>query len=63
MWTKIKYFFQFNEVFAYFMRVFRRHDPKYPTSFNLRMMHGINRISILMFLICLVVIWVRKCAM
>lgn len=30
-------------------------------SFNLRFMHGINRISILMFLFCLVVMTVRAC--
>lgn len=28
-------------------------------NFNLRMMHGINRISIFMFLICLIVIIIR----
>jgi len=28
-------------------------------NFNLRMMHGINRISIFMFLICIVVMLIR----
>lgn len=28
---------------------------------NLRFMHGINRISILMFLVCLVVMGLRAC--
>jgi len=28
-------------------------------NFNLRMMHGINKISILMFLICIIVLLVR----
>ncbi|NIK72666.1 hypothetical protein FHS56_000152 [Thermonema lapsum] len=63
MWSKLKHFFQLGEVAAYFIRVFRPHDPKYPTSFNLRMMHGINRISIIMFLVCLVVIFLRKCVL
>lgn len=53
---RIKEFFQFGEVFQYFIRVFKKHDPKHPTNFNLRMMHGINRISIIMFLFCLIVI-------
>jgi hypothetical protein len=53
----MKRFFQLQEFFGYFVRVFRKHDDsKYPNSFNLRMMHGINKISIVMFLICAVVI-------
>ncbi|TAE29009.1 MAG: hypothetical protein EAZ91_13380 [Cytophagales bacterium] len=48
-------------VFAYFLRVFRKPNPNDPSSFNLRMMHGINRISIVMFLFCLVVMIVRAC--
>ncbi len=48
-------------VFAYFLRVFRKRDPNDPTSVNLRMMHGINRISIVMFLFCLTVMIVRAC--
>jgi hypothetical protein len=31
-------------------------------NFNLRFMHGINRISIFMFLLCLVVMTVRACS-
>jgi hypothetical protein len=30
-------------------------------SFNLRMMHGINKISILMFLFAIIVMFVRFC--
>jgi hypothetical protein len=48
-------------VFAYFLRVFRKRDPNDPTNVNLRMMHGINRISIVMFLFCLIVMIVRAC--
>ncbi|MCU0420937.1 MAG: hypothetical protein MUC38_14905 [Cyclobacteriaceae bacterium] len=43
----IKEFFQLGEVGAYF---FRGKDPQRPTNFNIRMMHGINKISILVFL-------------
>jgi hypothetical protein len=52
----VKEFFQMNEVLGYF---FRKKDPNRPSSFNLRMMHGINKISILMFLVCLIVILLR----
>lgn len=41
-------YFQVGEVFGYF---FRKKDPNRKTNFNLRMMHGINKISILIFLI------------
>jgi hypothetical protein len=52
-------YFKIGEVFRYFFRVFRKPDPSAPTSVNLRMMHGINRISIIMFLICVIVMIVR----
>jgi len=52
-------YFQLGAVFYYFIRVFKKKDPNAPDSFNLRMMHGINRISIIMFLICLIVMIVR----
>jgi len=54
-----KKYFQLGEVFSYFIRVFRKPDPNAPSSFNLRMMHGINKISILLFLFCLIVMIVR----
>ena len=62
--SKIKEYFKIGEVFSYFIRVFKKHDPndtRYPSNFNIRMMHGINKISILMFLVCLIVIFVRRC--
>ncbi|MFZ9046731.1 MAG: DUF6728 family protein [Cyclobacteriaceae bacterium] len=46
-------YFDFREVATYF---FRKKDPDRPSNFNLKMMHGINKISIIMFLICLIVI-------
>ena len=57
---RIKEYFQLGEVFQYFIRVFKKHDPNRPSNFNLRMMHGINRISIIMFLICLIIIILRR---
>ena len=50
---KVKDFFGFGEVLGYF---FRKKDPNRPSSFNLKMMHGVNKISIIMFLIALAVI-------
>lgn len=46
-------------VFSYFLNVFRKPDPNKPSNVNLRMMHGINRISIIMFLICVLVMIYR----
>ena len=57
--SNVKEYFQIGDVFRYFVRVFKKPDPDAPTSFNLRMMHGINRISIIMFLFCVIVMIVR----
>jgi hypothetical protein len=46
-------YFDFSEVANYF---FRKKDPNRPKNFSLSMMHGVNKISIIMFLICLIVI-------
>ncbi len=53
----IKEFLNFGPVFGYF---FRKHDPARPSNFNLKMMHGINKISILMFLAALCFLLVKK---
>jgi hypothetical protein len=55
----MKKYFQLGDVFYYFVRVFKKPDPNAPASFNLRMMHGINRISIIMFLFCIIVMIIR----
>jgi len=41
-------YFGFGEVFGYF---FRKKDPNRKPNFNLKVMHGINKISIIMFVI------------
>lgn len=62
MLTKIKEFISIGPVFAYFFRIFQKDkEGKYPNSFNLKMMHGINKISIVMFLFCLIIM-VTRCA-
>ncbi|HMQ01297.1 MAG TPA: hypothetical protein PKC24_16060, partial [Cyclobacteriaceae bacterium] len=52
----VKEFFGLGPVFGYF---FRKNDPGRPNNINIRMMHGINKISILIFLAALVVMIVR----
>ena len=52
----VKHYFDLGEVFTYF---FRKKDPNHKPNFNLRMMHGINKISIIVFLIAFV-IWLIK---
>jgi hypothetical protein len=49
----LKDYFNFGEVAGYF---FRKKDPSRPTNINLKMMHGINKISIIMFLIALIIL-------
>jgi len=53
----IKEFLNFGPVFGYF---FRKHDPTRPSNFNLKMMHGINKISILMFLAAIIFLIIKK---
>ena len=57
--NKVQEFFKLGEVGNYFVRVFQKPDPNKPSNFNLRMMHGINKISIVMFLVALIV-WIIK---
>lgn len=52
----LKEFFSLGEVGGYF---FRRKDPNRPKNFNLKAMHIINKIAILMFLVCLIIILKR----
>lgn len=53
----VKEFFQLGPVFGYF---FRGKDPNRHTNFNLKVMHGINKISILMFLMGVIFILIKK---
>ena len=52
---KVNYF-DFSEVLGYF---FRKKDPNRPSNFNIKAMHTINKISILMFLFAVIVMIVR----
>lgn len=51
-----KEYFKVSEVFTYY---FRKRDPNQKESTNLRIMHGINKLSILMFLVAVVVMLYR----
>ncbi|MBO0939665.1 hypothetical protein J2I47_24170 [Fibrella sp. HMF5335] len=57
--SRLADYFKIGPVFSYFLNVFRKPDPSKPSNVNLRMMHGINRISIVMFLICVLVMIYR----
>lgn len=54
---RLREFFSLGEVGGYF---FRRRDPNRPVNVNLRMMHGVNKLSILIFLMAVVVLIVRR---
>ncbi|MEQ8358670.1 MAG: hypothetical protein RH860_04225 [Cytophagales bacterium] len=54
---KLKEYFGFKEVLFYF---FRKKDPNRPSSFNLKMMHGINKISIIMFLVGIIFVIAKR---
>ncbi len=43
----LKEYLDLGPMWGYF---FRKKDPNRPSNFNIRMMHGINKISILIFL-------------
>jgi hypothetical protein len=53
----IRQFFRLGEVGGYF---FRGKDPSRPSNFNIRMMHGINKISIIIFLLGVIFIILKR---
>lgn len=55
--NSIKDYLHLGEVFGYF---FRKKDPDRPTNFNIRVMHGINRVSIIIFLLGVIFLIVRR---
>jgi hypothetical protein len=58
--SKFNDYLKLAPVFSYFVRVFKKDkDGKYPKSTNLKLMHGINKISIIMFSICVLVLIYR----
>ena len=53
----VKEFFTLGEVGRYF---FRRKDPSRPSNINIKMMHGINKISIIIFLLGVLFIILKR---
>ena len=53
----LRQFFQLGEVGGYF---FRKKDPSRPSDINIKMMHGINKISIIVFLLGVIYIVLRR---
>jgi len=53
----IREFFTLGEVGGYF---FRKKDPNRPVNINIKMMHGINKISIIIFLLGVIFIVVKR---
>ena len=45
------------EVGKYF---FRKKDPNRPVNFNIKVMHGINKISIIIFLLAVIYLVVKR---
>ena len=56
----VRDFLRLGEVGNYFLRLFGKKDPGKPKSINLSLMHGINRISVLVFLAALLFFIGRK---
>lgn len=55
--SSLREFFSLGEVGGYF---FRKRDPNRPTNINIRMMHGVNKLSIAIFLVAIVYLILRK---
>jgi len=53
----MKQFLSLGEVGGYF---FRKKDPGRPQNVNLRMMHGVNKISIIIFLLAVIFLIVKR---
>lgn len=53
----LKEFFKMGEVGGYF---FRKKDPSRPNNINIKMMHGINKISIIIFLLGVIFIILKR---
>ena len=53
----LKEMFSLGEVGGYF---FRKKDPNRPVNINLRMMHGVNRICIIIFLLAVIYLVAKR---
>ena len=53
----IRSLFSLGEVFGYF---FRKKDPNRPDNVNIKIMHGINKISIIVFLLAVIYLIAKR---
>ncbi len=53
----LKDYFLLGDVARYF---FRKKDPNRPANFNIRVMHGINRLSIVIFLLAIIFLILKR---
>jgi len=53
----LKDYFKLGELLGYF---FRKKDPSRPSNFNIKVMHGINKFSIIIFLAAVIYLVLRK---
>ncbi len=53
----LREFISLGEVGNYF---FRKKDPNRPSNLNIRMMHGINKISIVVFLLAVIYLLAKR---
>lgn len=53
----VREFLTLGEVGGYF---FRKKDPNRPSNINIKMMHGINKISIIIFLLGVIFIIIKR---
>ena len=53
-------FISLGAVGNYFLRLFGKKDPDKPSSINLTLMHGINRIAVIVFILALLFFVGRK---
>jgi hypothetical protein len=55
--NSLREFLSLGEVGGYF---FRKKDPSRPSNLNIRMMHGINKISIAVFLLAVIYLLAKR---
>ncbi len=55
--SRLREYFNLGPVLGYF---FRRKDPNNRPNFNLRMMHGINKISIIVFILGILFVILKR---
>jgi hypothetical protein len=53
----LKNFFKVGDVFGYF---FRKNDPSKPQNYTVRTMHGINRFSMLVFVVAVIYLVLKR---